>query len=69
MMNRALRNAPLAAALLLALSACTPSPPASTAAPGDAAPAAGPAAAADVPAVDAAMPGRATSSTPGATMT
>ena len=52
MMNRALRNAPLAAALLLALSACTPSPPASTAAPGDAAPAAGPAAAADVPAVD-----------------
>ena len=34
MMNRALRNAPLAAALLLALSACTPSPPASTAAPG-----------------------------------
>ncbi|MHC6217969.1 glycoside hydrolase family 47 protein [Stenotrophomonas acidaminiphila] len=51
-MNRALRNAPLAAALLLALSACTPSPPASTAAPGDAAPAAGPAAAADVPAVD-----------------
>ncbi len=55
MMNRALRNAPLAAALLLALSACSPPPPAT---PADAATTATPAATADVPAVDAAEAAR-----------
>ncbi|MCL7715447.1 glycoside hydrolase family 47 protein [Stenotrophomonas mori] len=50
-MNRALRNAPLAAALLLALSACNPAPPASSAA-ATAAVADPAAASADVPAVD-----------------
>ncbi|MPS34272.1 MAG: glycoside hydrolase family 47 protein [Stenotrophomonas sp.] len=54
-MNRALRNAPLAAALLLALSACSPPPPAT---PADAATTATPAATADVPAVDAAEAAR-----------